>query len=257
MPNLNKSLTFLSRPTMALNPVLLSLISTLFLPALSMRGFKCSEGNTKSICLPDNYSKFELPYTEQTNPIQISIDIDEVLRINDATYSITFSTYFNVEWRERRLNISKEFGASLRSDPESTDPVMVPMNLEFIKDLWMPNIFIYNLKTYKVINVLSKLAGLWIDTDKNVLYSQATHITFICPMRFDKFPLDTQTCKFSVGSYSYDSSKMLFITKDFGYSSKETNSIALDYDISKYLNKNNYSRFLGFYQKLKYRNNFL
>lgn len=111
---------------------------------------------------------------------------------------------------------------------------MVPMNLEFIKDLWVPNIFIYNLKTYKVIDVLSKLAGLWIDTDKNVLYSQATHITFICPMRFDKFPLDTQTCKFSVGSYSYDSTKLLFNTRNFGYSSKETNSIALDYDISKY-----------------------
>ena len=225
---------------MALNPVLLSLISTLFLPALSMRGFKCSEGNTKSICLPDNYSKFELPYTEQTNTIHISIDIDEVLRINDATYSITFSTYFNVEWKEKRLNISPEFGASLRSDNSSTDPVMVPMNLEFIKDLWMPNIFIYNLKTYKVINVLSKLAGLWIDTDKNVLYSQATHITFICPMRFDKFPLDTQTCRFRVGSYSYDSSKLLFITKNYGYSSKDANSIALDYDIRKKIvfNKN-------------------
>ena len=115
----------------------------------------------------------------------------------------------------------------------STEPVMVPMNLEFIKDLWMPNIFIYNLKTYKVIDVLSKLAGLWIDTEKNVLYSQATHITFICPMRFDKFPLDTQTCRFRVGSYSYDSSKLLFLTKNYGYSSKDTNSIALDYDIRK------------------------
>ena len=67
------------------------------------------------------------------------------------------------------------------------------MNLEFVKDLWMPNIFIYNLKTYKVImmirrpggycdvclqviDVLSKLAGLWIDTNKLILYSQATHI---------------------------------------------------------------------------------
>ena len=115
----------------------------------------------------------------------------------------------------------------------SSDPVMVPMNLEFIKDLWMPNIFIYNLKTYKVIDVLSKLAGLWIDTEKNVLYSQATHITFICPMRFDKFPLDTQTCRFRVGSYSYDSSKLLFLTRTYGYSSKDANSIALDYDIRK------------------------
>ena len=154
-------------------------------------------------------------FTEQTNVIGVSIDIDEVLRINDKDYSITFSTYFNVEWRERRLNMFPSFGASLRPD-NSTEHVMVPMNLEFVKDLWLPNIFIYNLKTYKVIDVLSKLAGLWIDTDKNVLYSQATHITFICPMRFDKFPLDTQTCKFRVGSYSYDSSKLLFITKNAG-----------------------------------------
>ena len=201
-------------------------------PHSHFAGFKCSAGISKSLCLPDNYSKFELPYTgnlfltfpaliyfvssaEQTNVIGVSIDIDEVLRINDKDYSITFSTYFNVEWRERRLNMFPSFGASLRPD-NSTEHVMVPMNLEFVKDLWLPNIFIYNLKTYKVIDVLSKLAGLWIDTDKNVLYSQATHITFICPMRFDKFPLDTQTCKFRVGSYSYDSSKLLFITKNAG-----------------------------------------
>ena len=37
--------------------------------------------------------------------------------------------------------------------------------------------------TVQVIDVLSKMAGLWIDTNKTVLYSQATHITFICPMR--------------------------------------------------------------------------
>ena len=53
-------------------------------------------------------------------------------------------------------------------------------------------------------------------------------------MRFDKFPMDTQTCVFRVGSYSYDSTKMIFKTGSFGYSSKETNGIALDYDISKY-----------------------
>ena len=52
--------------------------------------------------------------TEQTNVIGVSIDIDEVLRIDDKDYSITFSTYFNVEWNERRLNVSPEFGASLR-----------------------------------------------------------------------------------------------------------------------------------------------
>ena len=40
--------------------------------------------------------------------------------------------------------------------------------------------------------MLSKHAGLWITRDKEIMYSQATHINFICPMRFDNFPLDTQ-----------------------------------------------------------------
>ena len=159
--------------------------------------------------------KFQLLYLDQTNMVWVSMDIDEIMQINDADYSITISMYFNIEWQEPRLKMLPSFGASRRPN-NSMEPVTVPMNLEFVKDLWLPNIFIYNLKTYKVIDVLSKLAGLWIDTDKNVLYSQATHITFICPMRFDKFPLDTQTCKFRVGSYSYDSSKLLFTTKNAG-----------------------------------------
>lgn len=67
----------------------------------------------------------------------------------------------------------------------------------------------------------------------NVLFFQATHITFICPMRFDKFPLDTQQCKFQVGSYSYDDTKMTFTTQHAGYQApKQVNSIALDYAIN-------------------------
>ena len=27
---------------------------------------------------------------------------------------------------------------------------MIPVNLELVKELWLPNIFIYNLKTFKV-----------------------------------------------------------------------------------------------------------
>ena len=73
----------------------------------------------------------------------------------------------------------------------------MPVNLELVKDLWLPNIFIYNLKTFKVVEVLSKHAGLWVSPENAILYSQATHITFICPMRFDSFPLDTQVSAFA------------------------------------------------------------
>ena len=39
---------------------------------------------------------------------------------------------------------------------------------------------------------------------------QATHVTFMCPMRFNKFPLDEHTCKFMVGSSNYDDTRMTF-----------------------------------------------
>ena len=226
---------------------LLNQRSSGFSAAAARNGFRCNnERIMKTACLPKEYSKFELPIkqAEGNNQIDITIDIDEVLRINDKDYSITFSCYFNVQWKERRIHLGPEFGMEqcLAEAPEGGGQecynttgnanIMVPMNLEFVKDLWLPNIFIYNLKTYKVIDVLNKLAGLWIGADKTVLYSQATHITFICPMRFDKFPLDTQACKFQVGSYSYNDKIMSFLTEKAGYSGgKSGNSIALDYAI--------------------------
>ena len=44
----------------------------------------------------------------------------------------------------------------------------------------------------QVIDVLSKLAGLWVNAKNEIMYSQASQITFICPMIFNYFPLDTQ-----------------------------------------------------------------
>jgi len=194
-------------------------------------GFKCSNDISKPVCIPDNYSKFELPHTEQTNVIGIAMDIDEVMEISDKDYSITIAMYFNVFWYEPRLKLVSSVGASLRPE-NSTEPVLVPTSVDLIQDLWLPNPFIYNLKTFKLIDgAMSKLSGLWIASDKKLTYGQTTHITFICPMKFNKFPFDTQICKFRVGSYNQDSSKVLFVTKHYGFSSKKANSIALDYGV--------------------------
>ena len=207
---------------------------------IKQSGFGCKSVTAGQVCLPKEYSKYELPNPSGVNPIGVELLIQEVLRINDKDYSITFSCYYNIRWPDPRLQLSQDFGREVSKTILAKHPdynitmnpdVTVPINLEMIKDLWLPNILIYNLKTFKVMDVLSKLAGLWISADYKILYSTATHITFICPMHFDKFPLDTQSCKFQVGSYSYDDSQMTFKTEKAGYDSKTQNSIALDYAI--------------------------
>ena len=62
-------------------------------------------------------------------------------------YSVEFSSYFNVMWQEPRLYIPDNFMEGINT----TDPnIMVPVNLELVNHLWLPNVFIYNLKTFKV-----------------------------------------------------------------------------------------------------------
>jgi len=188
----------------------------------------------RNLCVFPDYNKFDLPVQEGVNMIDIGIDITDVLRINDKEYGVEFSSYFNVMWRGPRLHIPHTFLGEWNSSlSEEASDALIPVNLELVKQLWLPNIFIYNLKTFKVVEVLSKHAGLWITRDKEIMYSQATHINFICPMRFDNFPLDTQICKFQVGSYSYEMSKMTFTqsNKVQGFV-KTKNSVVLDYHVS-------------------------
>ena len=60
------------------------------------------------------------------------------------------------------------------------------VNLELINSLWVPNIFIYNLKTFRVIDVLSKLAGLWIDRRKRIYYRCRLTLVIGCILKHRK-----------------------------------------------------------------------
>ena len=51
------------------------------------------------------------------------IEISDVLKIDDKDYSITFSLYFNVQWSEPRLNLSKTF---FNSENITSDDHLVP-----------------------------------------------------------------------------------------------------------------------------------
>ena len=68
----------------------------------------------------------------------------------------------------------------------------------YIQEFWLPDAEILNLKEFETLNVLSKLEGLWLNRDTEIMYAVATRITFICPMTFNSFPLDVQVCLFQV-----------------------------------------------------------
>ena len=52
----------------------------------------------------------------------------------------------------------------------------------------------------------------------------------MCPMRFNKFPLDEHSCKFVVGSTNYDDTRMTFANDKLEYDPSAGNTI-LDYQV--------------------------
>ena len=43
----------------------------------------CESSRNRNLCLPPSYSKFELPFVDEVNVVEIGIDISDVLRIDD------------------------------------------------------------------------------------------------------------------------------------------------------------------------------
>ena len=73
--------------------------------------------------------------------------------------------------------------------------------------------------------------GVWIIDGKDVFYNQFSTVTFLCPMRFERYPLDEHICKFRVGSTNMDINFMRFGETVATFDENNKNTI-LDYAVN-------------------------
>ena len=156
--------------------------------APQVRAKVCAKGD--AICIPSNYSKFDLP-NETMTLVNVGIDIKDIPKIDDQEFSITLNAFFVVRWTDRRMIINQDKMDMMFKQDEDPDS-WIPVDVSFIKEFWLPDAEILNLKEFKTLDVLSKLEGLWLNRNFEIMYAVATRITFICPMTFNSFPLDVQ-----------------------------------------------------------------
>ena len=74
-------------------------------------------------------------------------------------YFYNISIFYNFQFSSRKRNSNKKLRMKMKccrfDTPEGT---LTPVDLNLINDLWVPNVFIYNLKSFQVIfSVGSKL----------------------------------------------------------------------------------------------------
>ncbi len=70
--------------------------------------------------------------------------------------------YFTVIWYEPRF-------VTNNTTPNDT---YKPIDLNFLNQVWVPNIFIYDLRSFGAMNVLKKLAGVYIIGTDRIYYQQ-------------------------------------------------------------------------------------
>jgi len=192
----------------------LFLLSSFLHPA---RTGDCYKGGEHMICLPDNYQKYDLPLHQDAVRVYIEVHIKDIPKVSDQDFSITLDAYFNVKWEDRRLqsamfsNLTHRSGLRQERTQRRKDKFsMTAVNVNILPKLWIPDLEIMDLMSFQTHEILSKLEGVWIDSNYEVMYALASKITFICQMDFNAFPVDIQVCKFRVGSFNYPMNKIVF-----------------------------------------------
>ena len=183
----------------------LCLIQTIFGEQIQDLQFQvCVKEN--SICIPQNYSKLDLPNRDLTTII-LGIDIKDIPKIDYIDFSVRLSAYLRIKWIEPRIIIDQPRIYNIlgqESENSTEDVKSISVDVSFIDKLWLPDLEILALKDFETKGVLSKLEGLWLKNYEDqfwIYYVLGAEITFNCPMEFTNFPLDNQFCLFQVRIY--------------------------------------------------------
>ena len=73
----------------------------------------------------------------------------DILEVSDLKHTVTMVMHLGVHWKEPRLVCPKHIGKANK----------VPLDLQFLNHLWLPDLDIYNIKHIQEFKVLKKLAG--------------------------------------------------------------------------------------------------
>ena len=195
-----------------------------------------------SICIPDGYSKGEVP--EIPTVVNTRFEINNIREVNDKKMRITIDFYLELVWVDNRIKTKL-----------SANNISVLNNI-LIDNIWKPDLWIKNLVEFNLHGVLEPTSGLIImdkehceaisctenESKRNTLvtYNFESQATIYCNFHFLSYPMDVQYCEFTMdGAYPYPNIvNFSFELGLFGVTNKNTNIDDFEIEIT-FENKNN------------------
>ena len=126
-------------------------ILSLFISAVRSTSIFCNETPESHLfCIPRGYVKAEAPsiYNSSDKIVLMNPFLKEIPQINMKENYITFKFYLNIKWTDSRLIFSKE----------TNSRGWIPLDLDRIKSIWLPDVYIYSQEKITEYSLLTEAA---------------------------------------------------------------------------------------------------
>ena len=159
------------------------------------------------ICIPSDYCKLTKPPPKnETTNIMVEFQKIQILNIDESKSTITLKLAIVMGWLETRILISDNATEEDKRDIKWPNFKILPK--EFVNHLWLPDAdipHVHRINTYKLINDFEGFgySSSW-GNEKQILigYRIEVETVLFCKMNFEAYPMDENTCYFTLGSYA-------------------------------------------------------
>jgi len=160
----------------------------------------------RPICLPKDYQNDVSPFKNDTLNVTIVTIFENIIEVDDADATITFSMEFCISWADPRVKLN------LNSSTWNQDDIKwLGLNTKWLDYVWKPDIDVVNIVRFKVKKIFDNQASLDFYEDGTFWYRVSVDVTLNCPLfDYQAYPLDEQVCKLFIGSYGYDQTKAMY-----------------------------------------------
>ena len=101
-------------------------------------------------CLANDYDNSVKPFSDEIMNIKLDFDITQIIAVDESDFTITFKMYFGIRWHEPRMIC-----------PLCLEEY-TPLDLSFLEKIWVPDVYIYNLKRISSTRILTDFAGNYL-----------------------------------------------------------------------------------------------
>ncbi|XP_054721371.1 glycine receptor subunit alphaZ1-like [Uloborus diversus] len=187
---------------------ILSLIAAFFLklevptfanPQVTNRNSNAHRLEVQDIIPPD-YDGLRTPRVKGPAKVGLTIVIMNVRNVDVSEMSIRFDLMLTKRWTDERLIF-----------PPFADEEKVVLDLEWRKQIWMPDVFFENSIEGHVQDTIIPNMFIWLFRNKTIQFTARISIEFSCHMDLRLFPHDTQECDMIIMSLAHTEDEMQLV----------------------------------------------